>query len=51
MKLSPIEIRKQEFKKSMRGYDTVEIDTFIELVANEYENLIKENENRTKEQT
>ena len=28
----------------MRGYDTVEIDTFIELVANEYENLLKENE-------
>ena len=49
LKLSPIEIRKQEFKKSMRGYDTVEIDTFIELVANEYENLIKENENLNKQ--
>jgi cell division initiation protein len=48
LKLTPIEIRKQEFKKSMRGYDTVEIDTFIELIANEYENLIKENENLNK---
>lgn len=48
MKLTPIEIRKQEFKKGMRGYDTVEIDTFLELVANEYESLIKENENLNK---
>jgi len=49
LKLTPIEIRKQEFKKSMRGYDTVEIDTFLELVANEYENLIKENESLNKQ--
>lgn len=48
MKLTPIEIRKQEFKKGMRGYDTVEVDTFLELIANEYENLIKENENLNK---
>jgi cell division initiation protein len=49
LKLTPIEIRKQEFKKGMRGYDTVEIDTFLELVANEYENLIKENEHLNKQ--
>ena len=49
MKLTPVEIRKQEFKKSMRGYDTVEIDTFIELVANEYENLLQENEGLKKQ--
>jgi cell division initiation protein len=49
LKLTPIEIRKQEFKKGMRGYDTVEIDTFLELVANEYENLIKENESLNKQ--
>lgn len=49
MKLTPIEIRKQEFKKSMRGYDSVEVDTFLELVAAEYENLIHENENLKKQ--
>ena len=43
MKLTPVEIRKQEFKKSMRGYDPVEVDTFLELVANEYESLLQEN--------
>ena len=27
MKLTPLDIRKQEFKKVMRGYDPVEVDT------------------------
>lgn len=49
MKLSPLDIRKQEFKKTMRGYDPVEVETFMEMMANEFENLLKEqNEMRTK---
>lgn len=43
MKITPVEIRKQEFKKSMRGYDPVEVDTFLDLLAGEYEQLIEEN--------
>lgn len=43
MRLSPLEIRKQEFSKSMRGYDTVEVDTFMEKLAEDYEGLIQEN--------
>jgi cell division initiation protein len=42
MKLSPLDIRKQEFKKTMRGYDPVEVETFMEMMANEFENLLKE---------
>ncbi len=42
MKLTPIDIRKQEFKKVMRGYDPVEVDTFMDMVANEFEALLKE---------
>jgi cell division initiation protein len=42
MKLTPIDIRKQEFKKVMRGYDPVEVDTFMDMVANEFESLLKE---------
>lgn len=42
MKLSPLDIRKQEFKKSMRGYDPIEVETFMEMMANEVENLLKE---------
>lgn len=49
MKITPIEIRKQEFKKAMRGYDSVEVDTFLEMVANEYDNLIQENSQLNKQ--
>ena len=48
MRLSPLEIRKQEFKKAMRGYDTVEVDTFMEKLAEDYENLIQENSTLSK---
>lgn len=42
MRLTPLDIRKQEFKKSMRGYDTVEVDTFMDMMANEFEGVLKE---------
>ena len=49
MKITPIDISKQEFKKIMRGYDPVEVDTFLEMLGNEYENLInRSNENEDK---
>ncbi len=42
MKLTPLDIRKQEFKKVMRGYDTVEVDTFLEMLVGEFESVLKE---------
>jgi cell division initiation protein len=42
MKLTPLDIRKQEFKKVMRGYDIVEVDTFMEMVSNELEDLLRQ---------
>ena len=42
MKLTPLDVRKQEFKKVMRGYDSVEVDTFMEMVSNEFEDLLKQ---------
>ena len=42
MKLTPLNIRKQEFKKVMRGYDPIEVDTFLEMMSNEYEELLKQ---------
>lgn len=45
MKLSPLDIKKQEFKKSLRGLDPVEVETFLEMVADEYESLIREKNN------
>jgi cell division initiation protein len=44
MKLSPLLIKKQEFEKSMRGYNIDEVQAFLEKVASEMEELINENE-------
>jgi len=41
MKLTPLDIRKQEFKRVMRGYDPVEVDTFMDMMANEFEEILK----------
>ncbi len=48
MKITPVEINKQEFKKVMRGYDPVEVETFLEMLGNEFEKLLNENKNNEK---
>lgn len=42
MRLSPLDIKKQEFKRLMRGYDPEEVNTFLEMVAEEFEILQRE---------
>ena len=42
MKLTPLDIKKQEFKKVMRGYDPVEVDTFMDMMSREVEDLLKQ---------
>ncbi len=37
--LSPLDIKKQEFGRSMRGYDNAEVRSFLETVADEFEKL------------
>ncbi len=39
MKLTPLEIRKQEFSKGMRGYNAEEVRAFLETVAEQYDSL------------
>ena len=43
MKLTPLDIRHKEFKRGMRGYADVEVDEFLDEIADEYERLFKEN--------
>ena len=43
MNISPLDIRKHEFKKSLRGFDVEEVSAFLDLVSVEYENIIREN--------
>ncbi len=42
MNLSPLDIRKHEFRKTFRGYDTEEVTGFLEMVASEFETIIRE---------
>lgn len=40
MKLTALEIKQQQFEKSLRGYDPAEVQAFLSLVASEWEHLI-----------
>jgi len=42
LKLTPLEIKKQRFKSRVRGYDPAEVETFLEMVADEYESILNE---------
>lgn len=44
MKLTPENIKSQEFSKSFRGYNTEEVKAYMEKLANEFEDLINEND-------
>ncbi|MEN3037634.1 MAG: DivIVA domain-containing protein [Candidatus Kryptonium sp.] len=43
MKFTPLAIKKQQFKKSFRGYNIEEVRVYLEMLASEYENLLQEN--------
>ena len=43
MKLTPLDIRHKEFKRGMRGYTEVDVDEFLDNVADEFERVFKEN--------
>ena len=42
LKLTPRDIQNQEFKKVIRGYDPVEVDTYLEIISDEFELLIRQ---------
>jgi len=42
--LTPMEIHNKDFKRSFRGYDEDEIDSFLDQVVNDYEKLYRDNE-------
>ncbi|HZD05205.1 MAG TPA: DivIVA domain-containing protein [Longimicrobiales bacterium] len=43
--LTPLDVRKkrEDFRRTFRGYDPEEVDTFLGLVAERFEELVKEN--------
>ena len=43
MRVTPMDIRQQQFTVRFRGFDRQEVDTFLADVAADYEQLVKEN--------
>ena len=43
MKITPLDIQQQQFRVRFRGFDMVEVDNFLDLLANEFEELLKDN--------
>ncbi|MBD3182908.1 DivIVA domain-containing protein [Candidatus Poribacteria bacterium] len=44
MRITPLDIYQKEFKRAMRGFDPDEVEEFLEAIADDYEQVIKENE-------
>jgi len=49
LEISPLDIRNQVFKKSLRGFDPDEVRQFLDAVADRMEQLLKTAEGRDKE--
>ena len=43
--LTPLDVRKKrgDFRRILRGYDPEEVDSFLELVADRFEELVRQN--------
>ena len=42
MKLTALDIRKQEFARTFRGYDADEVDSFLQVIANDWQEMVDE---------
>lgn len=45
MKITPIDITNKEFKRTMRGYSSEEVDEFLDDIVEDFEALYRENSN------
>jgi cell division initiation protein len=43
MKITPLDIRQKRFAAAFRGFSAREVEAFLELVAGEFEEVVKEN--------
>jgi cell division initiation protein len=42
-RLTPLEIQKHEFNRKWKGFDTVEVESFLSMIAEEMEELARSN--------
>jgi cell division initiation protein len=45
MNITSKDIRKRDFKKTLRGYDANEVDAFLDTISSNFEKLVIENKN------
>jgi cell division initiation protein len=43
MKITPLDIRQKRFGPAFRGFERREVEAFLEMVASEFEEVVKEN--------
>lgn len=44
MRLTPLDIQNHAFRRRLSGYDREEVDAFLEMIAGDYESLVREAE-------
>src|SRR5262249_10937723 len=44
MRLTPLDIQNHRFSSAWRGFDPEEVETFLRMIAEDYEALVRENE-------
>jgi cell division initiation protein len=49
MRITPLDIRKHSFPTRLRGYDRDEVDAFLQMLAGDYEGLVRESERLRKQ--
>lgn len=49
MRITPLDIQQKQFPTKFRGFDEEEVDSFLELVREEMEELLRENANMREE--
>ncbi|UCD34086.1 MAG: DivIVA domain-containing protein [Nitrospiraceae bacterium] len=49
MRITPLDIQQKQFSTKFRGFDMEEVDSFLELIREEMEELLRENANLREE--
>ncbi len=49
MRITPLDIQQKQFRTRFRGFDMEEVDSFLELLREEMEELLRENANLREE--
>ena len=49
MRITPLDIQQKQFASKFRGFDEEEVDSFLELIREEMEELLRENANLREE--